>query len=120
MKKCIFWFLTIFLMSSSMIFAQSTITGKVTDNSNNPITNAIVEVKGNSNSVKTSNDGSFKITSKENNGILLISSLGFESFQVSFSGNFIYLLLINLFFLGYMIIIAGSPPPPINLSEIKI
>jgi hypothetical protein len=87
MKKYIFWFLTIFLMSSSTIFAQSTITGKVTDNANNPIPNAIVEVIGNSNSVKTSSDGSFKITSKENNGILLISSLGFESFQVSFSGN---------------------------------
>ena len=87
MKKYIFWFLTMFLMFTSMSFAQSTITGKVTDNSNNPVTNAIVEVIGSTTSVKTSSDGSFKITSKETNGTLLISYLGYESSQVSFSGN---------------------------------
>lgn len=74
-------------MSSSMIYAQSTVSGKVSDSSNNPIINAIVEIQGSANSVKTSSDGSFKITSKENNGVLVISYLGFESLQVSFSGN---------------------------------
>ena len=74
-------------MSSSMIYAQSTVSGKVSDSSNNPIINAIVEIQGSANSVKTSSDGSFKITSKENNGVLVISYLGFESLQVSFSGS---------------------------------
>ena len=65
MKKYIYWFLTIFLMSSSMVIAQSTVSGKVSDSSNNPVINAIVEIQGSANSVKTSSDGSFKITSKE-------------------------------------------------------
>ena len=82
MKKYIYWFLTIFLMSSSMVIAQSTVSGKVSDSSNNPVINAIVEIQGSANSVKTSSDGSFKITSKENNGVLVISYLGFESLQV--------------------------------------
>ena len=74
-------------MSSSMVFAQSTVTGKVTDNTNNPLANAIVSVKGNAATVKTSDDGSFKIVSKENAGTVVISFLGFESSKVSFAGN---------------------------------
>ena len=87
MKKNIYWFLTLLLMSSSMVFAQSTVTGKVTDNTNNPLANAIVSVKGNAATVKTSDDGSFKIVSKENAGTVVISFLGFESSKVSFAGN---------------------------------
>ncbi len=87
MKKNIYWFLTLLLMSSSMVFAQSTVTGKVTDNTNNPLANAIVSVKGNAATVKTSDDGSFKIVSKENAGTVVISFLGFESSKVSFTGN---------------------------------
>ena len=39
-------------MSSSMIYAQSTVSGKVSDSSNNPIINAIVEIQGSANSEK--------------------------------------------------------------------
>jgi hypothetical protein len=87
MKKHIYWFLTLLLMSSSMVFAQSTVTGKVTDNANNPLANAIVSVKGNATTVKTSDDGSFKIVSKENAGTVVVSFLGFEVSSVSFDGN---------------------------------
>ena len=87
MKKNIYWFLTLLLMSSSMVFAQSTVTGKVTDNTNNPLANAIVSVKGNATTVKTSEDGSFKIVSKENKGTVVVSFLGFEVSSVSFAGN---------------------------------
>ncbi len=87
MKKNIYWFLTLLLMSSSMVFAQSTVTGKVTDNANNPLANAIVNVKGNATTVKTSEDGSFKIVSKENKGTVVVSFLGFEVSSVSFDGN---------------------------------
>jgi hypothetical protein len=74
-------------MSSSMVFAQSTVTGKVTDNTNNPLANAIVSVKGNATTVKTSDDGSFKIVTKENAGTVVVSFLGFEVSSVSFAGN---------------------------------
>jgi hypothetical protein len=87
MKKHIYWFLTLLLMSSSMVFAQSTVTGKVTDNTNNPLANAIVSVKGNATTVKTSDDGSFKIVTKENAGTVVVSFLGFEVSSVSFAGN---------------------------------
>lgn len=87
MKKHIYWFLTLLLMSSSMVFAQSTVTGKVTDNANNPLANAIVSVKGNATTVKTSDDGSFKIVTKENAGTVVVSFLGFEVSSVSFAGN---------------------------------
>ena len=87
MKKHIYWFLTLLLMSSSMVFAQSTVTGKVTDNANNPLANAIVSVKGNATTVKTSDDGSFKIVTKENAGTIVVSFLGFEVSSVSFAGN---------------------------------
>jgi len=70
-----------------MVFAQSTVTGKVTDNANNPLANAIVNVKGNATTVKTSEDGSFKIVSKENKGTVVVSFLGFEVSSVSFDGN---------------------------------
>ena len=65
MKKYIYWFLTIFLMSSSMIYAQSTVSGKVSDSSNNPIINAIVEIQGSANSVKTSSDEVLKLLQKK-------------------------------------------------------
>lgn len=70
-----------------MVFAQSTVTGKVTDNTNNPLANAIVSVKGNATTVKTSDDGSFKIVTKENAGTVVVSFLGFEVSSVSFAGN---------------------------------
>lgn len=70
-----------------MVFAQSTVTGKVTDNANNPLANAIVSVKGNATTVKTSDDGSFKIVTKENAGTVVVSFLGFEVSSVSFAGN---------------------------------
>jgi len=87
MKKINFLFFALVMMFSSMAIAQTTVTGTVVDDANKPLASATVKVKGSSISVLTSENGSFKITSKESKGTLVVSFIGFDAKEFSFSGS---------------------------------
>jgi TonB-dependent SusC/RagA subfamily outer membrane receptor len=74
-------------MSIPAIAQNLTVTGKVSDENNQPLAAATVQEKGTSHGVITGPDGSFSISVKSNKSVLLISSVGFESVEVSASSN---------------------------------
>lgn len=75
--------------SCIMLFAQKTITGKVTDDKGNPIPNASVIVQGSRVGTTTKSDGTFTINAPANAKSLIISSIGSEEKVIAISsGNF--------------------------------
>ena len=80
--------LFLFLILSGSVWAQAPkkITGKVTDDAGQPVAGASVMVKGSRTAVTAGADGSFTITAKEKD-VLVISYVGFQDKEVSVSGN---------------------------------
>jgi TonB-linked SusC/RagA family outer membrane protein len=70
------------LMGWNVAFAQSEITGSVTDGNNQPIIGASILVKGTSKGTTTNPQGRFTINAA-NNAILIISFIGFNSREVA-------------------------------------
>jgi len=68
------------LLSPTMAYAQSRITGKVMDTKNEPIIGASVTIKGTTNGTITDVDGNFTLNA--DNGILLVTYLGYRSVEV--------------------------------------
>ena len=75
MKKA---FLVVLMLSSSLIFAQNSISGSVSDESNNPIPGATIVVQGTTTGVVTDFDGNYQINASAGDQ-LTFSSLGFGS-----------------------------------------
>ena len=75
MKKA---FLVVLMLSSSLIFAQNSISGSVSDESNNPIPGATIVVEGTTTGVVTDFDGNYQINASAGDQ-LTFSSLGFGS-----------------------------------------
>jgi len=75
MKKA---FLVVLMLSSSLIFAQNTISGSVSDENNNPIPGATVVLEGTTTGVVTDFDGNYQINASAGDQ-LTFSSLGFGS-----------------------------------------
>ncbi|RCW93814.1 TonB-dependent receptor [Winogradskyella arenosi] len=73
---------------STVMYAQTTIKGKVLDSEmNSPLPGANVLVKGTSTGVTTDFEGTFSITTDANSGEIVISYVGFNSVTIPFSGN---------------------------------
>ena len=75
MKKA---FLVVLMLSSSLIFAQNSISGSVSDENNNPIPGATIVVEGTNTGVVTDFDGNYQINASAGDQ-LTFSSLGFGS-----------------------------------------
>ena len=75
MKKA---FLVVLMLSSSLIFAQNSISGSVSDENNNPIPGATVVIEGTTTGVVTDFDGNYQINASAGDQ-LTFSSLGFSS-----------------------------------------
>ncbi|KKN94194.1 hypothetical protein LCGC14_0190180 [marine sediment metagenome] len=71
---------------SSVLWAQSSVTGTVTDDQGMPIPGASIVVKGTSNGTVTDFDGNFSISVEEGN-VLSVSYLGYKSVEVAYSGQ---------------------------------
>ena len=71
-----------FLFVTGHLFAQKTISGKVTDDKGNPVENASVIVKGTSTGTVTRPDGNYSLTVPANAKTLIISSVNFKETQV--------------------------------------
>ena len=88
MKK-MYFAIAVFLMTVTA-FSQGTITGTVLDgDSNSPLPGATVMVKGTTNGTSSDFDGNFTINVSSATGTLVVSYIGFDSKQISFtaSGN---------------------------------
>jgi TonB-linked SusC/RagA family outer membrane protein len=75
MKKA---FLVVLMLTSSLIYAQNTVSGTVNDQDNNPIPGATIVVQGTNVGVVTDFDGNYQINASAGDQ-LTFSSLGFGS-----------------------------------------
>lgn len=75
--------LLLLVLCCGVIFAQSTVTGKVTDEMGEPIPNASVIVKGLNIGTMTKEDGTFTINVPENGKVLIISGVGKAPMEVT-------------------------------------
>lgn len=64
-----------------------TVTGKVTDASGKPLPGATVMVKGTQHGASTNAEGNFTLSDVKTNAIIVISSIGFESREISVKGK---------------------------------
>ena len=75
MRKFVSFFLAAMLMTTQLFAQEKTVTGKVTDESGNPIPNASVIVKGTNAGTSTLTDGSFSIKVPSGGRILVFSAV---------------------------------------------
>lgn len=89
MKKTKILFLLAVLLLPAWLFAQTTISGRVTDANGNPLERASVTVKGTSNFTQTDADGRFSINVASSNVQLVVSYVGFvpQTVDARNSGN---------------------------------
>ena len=71
--------------ATAAVFGQTQLTGKVVDEANQPLPNASVIVKGTTNGTSTDFDGKFTLTANSNSGAIVISFVGYNNKEVSFS-----------------------------------
>jgi TonB-dependent starch-binding outer membrane protein SusC len=78
----------VLLLASLSVFSQKAVTGKVTDNANKqPIAGVTVQVRGSKIATETNSLGFFTINVVNDNSVLLISVVGFESKEVPVAGK---------------------------------
>ncbi|MEM7104828.1 MAG: TonB-dependent receptor [Bacteroidota bacterium] len=88
---------SLFLVASgfSLAFAQISVTGKVTDGSENlPVIGASVFVKGTDNGTITDFDGNYKIDVPED-AVLLFSYIGYEDQEIAVAGQSVINIILN-------------------------
>jgi TonB-linked SusC/RagA family outer membrane protein len=96
MRKQIFFFWIIFLLSISSAFSQSrSITGKVTDENGKAVPLATVQQKGTTNAVTANDDGNFSIDVTGKNPVLVISSVNYRDEQVKIGNQSYYAITLT-------------------------
>ncbi len=75
------------LFTSSIVFAQRTITGNVSDNNKTPLVGATITVKGTNSATLSSIDGSFSIVLPKNRTSIIISSIGYDTKEIKLSAD---------------------------------
>ena len=79
MKKIKNWLTVIMLITSVTVFSQTTLSGKVVDDINQPLPGASVIIKGSKIGATTDFDGNFSFDSKIESGTLVFSFVGQET-----------------------------------------
>ena len=74
----------LFLLTAS-VFAQKTVTGKVTDSGKRPAVGATISVKGTTTATTSTTTGDFSIVVPKGRNTLIVSYVGFEDKQVDVS-----------------------------------
>lgn len=75
------------MLMASVTWAQTVVTGTVTDDQDLPLAGATVLVKGTSNGTSTDFDGNFSIEADANSDILEVSYIGFSTLEVPINGQ---------------------------------
>lgn len=78
-------FLVALFFATATVFGQTKLTGKVVDETNQPLPGASVMVKGTTNGTSTDFDGKFTLTANSSSGKIVISFVGYINREVSFS-----------------------------------
>jgi len=87
-KTARFLMLTVTLLFSAVVMAQSTISGTIVEaGSNIPLPGANIIEKGTANGVTTDFDGNFTLKTKSSTGDLVISYIGYNSKTIAFTGD---------------------------------
>ncbi len=73
--------------ATATVMGQTKITGKVVDETNEPLPSASIVVKGTTNGTTTDFDGKFMLNTKTNSGVLVISFVGYKPKEVVFSST---------------------------------
>src|SRR4051812_46523898 len=78
----------LFLFTGSA-FAQGsrTITGNIRDEKGGPLAGASISIKGTQKGATTDSAGNFTLALEDNNGILVIAFIGYETQQISTAGR---------------------------------
>lgn len=79
--------IAVLLISSTAIFAQTKLTGKVVDEANQPLPGASLVVKGTKAGTTTDFDGNFTFETSVTSGTLQVSFVGYETTSIAFKGN---------------------------------
>ena len=83
MSKRFITALLVLLFMGVQAFAQSSVSGKVTDQSGEPLVGVNVLVKGTTNGTMTDLDGAYKLNNVKQGAVLVFSSIGFASQEVN-------------------------------------
>ncbi|WP_400076201.1 TonB-dependent receptor [Winogradskyella sp. R77965] len=80
--------IAVLTLFSTVMYAQSTVTGKIIDGDlNSPLPGANIIVKGTTNGTTSNFDGDFTITADSASGEIVISYVGYVSQTLAFSGD---------------------------------
>jgi len=82
-----FLLLIVIVISTIHVWAQQTISGKVTEENGNPISGASVIVKGSTVGTTTKADGTYSLTVPANAKALVITYIGMEALEIPISGK---------------------------------
>jgi len=87
MKNFKNWLTVMLLITSVTVFSQTTLSGKVVDETNQPLPGATVIIKGSKVGASSDFDGNFSFETSVNSGTLVVSFIGYESKSISFNGS---------------------------------
>lgn len=77
------------------VFAQSAVSGKVTDKTGEPLVGAGVLVKGTTSGTTTDLDGKFSLQGLKQNAVLVFSSIGYETQEVTVGNQTVINVTLN-------------------------
>ncbi len=96
MKRILFVIIPVLLIMLAFRPVSSiTVSGKITDESGTPLSNATVRVKGSYTSTTSDKDGLFSITVPDKNSILTISSIGYATQELKLSGQAVVMITLK-------------------------
>ena len=81
------WLVVVMLISTSAIFAQTKLTGKIVDETNQPLPGATVVLQGTQTGASSDFDGNFTFETSSTKGTILVSFVGYETKTLTFSGT---------------------------------
>lgn len=87
MKNFKNWLVVVMLISTSVIFAQTKLTGKIVDETNQPLPGATVVLQGTQSGASSDFDGNFTFETSSANGTILVSFVGYETKTLTFNGT---------------------------------
>lgn len=86
-KKHLYLLAFFSVVFSTMVIAQTRVSGKVTGPDGKPVVGATVAVKGTNVATTTNADGGYSIAMSPNSNVLVFSYVGFEVSEVNVKGN---------------------------------
>src|SRR5690349_8852247 len=87
MRKALMLVLGLFMLCTQLLAQNRTVTGTVTDEKGSGVPNASVTVKGSKVGTTTNADGTFSLSVPNNAKTVVISSIGFQSFELALSNQ---------------------------------